>query len=125
MHGFTSPISEINEDFVVIEIVRITTALRLELVDTVYTLSAVIEIRQQIIHSKKTVKTKTKNPFKKGSWKSWLWKNLRKYNPGRWIRNFHNINCQNFIIWRETEDSDYQVMASNVKLPKSFDILLY
>ncbi len=82
------------------------------------TVKSVVETT--VDHSKKTVKTKTKNPFKKGSWKSWLWKNLRKYNPGRWIRNFHNINCQNFIIWRETEDSDYQVMASNVKLPKSF-----
>lgn len=69
---------------------------------------------------KKTVQTKIKNPFKKGSWKSQFWKNLRKYTIGRWISHFHNVNFQNYTIYRKEEDGDYEVTAHHNGLPKSF-----
>lgn len=78
------------------------------------------KLKTIVDHDKQTVHTKIKNPFKKGSWKSQLWKNLQRYNLGRWIRSFHNVNFQNFTIYRKQEDSDYEVTAHSRELPKTF-----
>ena len=74
----------------------------------------------KVYEKKRKISIKKKNPFKKGSWKHQFWKNLREYVSGRFIRNFHNINFRNFIIWRKYEDSDYQVSMEQRSLDAGF-----
>lgn len=64
----------------------------------------------------KKIHTGEKNPFKKGTWKHQFWKNLKKYLPTKAVQFFHNINYRNFVVYRDQEDSDYEVIVRNKHL---------
>lgn len=69
---------------------------------------------------KRTIDTKQKNPFKKGSWKHFFWKNAKKFSSNRCVKFFHNINFQNFIVWRDKEDSSWEIAVQNGHLGNGF-----
>lgn len=45
-----------------------------------------------------TYKKARKNPFKKGSWKAWLYKKLKKWKSSKYVADFHYMHATNAII---------------------------
>lgn len=41
---------------------------------------------------------KSKKPFKKGSWKAWLFKKLKKWKSSKHVQDFHFVKQENLII---------------------------
>lgn len=65
---------------------------------------------------KDSTKHDNKPKFKKGSWKHWLYKKLKKFYIPKHVEKFHDINLENFVIYSDTKP---RLMISSEKLTKS------
>lgn len=45
-------------------------------------------------------KKSSKNPFKKGSWKHYMYKILKKWKSNKYVSDFHFMKAENLIIYR-------------------------
>lgn len=50
--------------------------------------------------SKRKNKDMTKPKFKKGSWKHWLYKRLKKLQPSKVVSKFHDTKLKNIVVYR-------------------------
>ena len=65
----------------------------------------------------KKPKEKSNQPkFKKGSWKHWLYKKLKKMYIPKSVEKFHDTKLENYVIYSDTKP---RLMISSSKLTKS------
>lgn len=70
---------------------------------------------------KKTEKAKpetiksNKNPFKKGSWKAWLFKKAKKWKSSKLVSDFHFTKLENIVVY---ENDKPKVILSKTKIGK-------
>lgn len=65
----------------------------------------------------KKTKNKPEEPkFKKGSWKHWLYKKLKKMYIPKSVEKFHDTKLENYVIYSDTKP---RLMISSSKLTKS------
>lgn len=55
-------------------------------------------IRRTEPKERKADKDPKKNPFKKGTWKAWLFKKLRKWKSSKHVQDFHFVKQENLIV---------------------------
>lgn len=49
----------------------------------------------------KIQKPPKKNPFKKGSWKAYLYKLLKKWRSSKYVEDFHFVKLENIVIYKK------------------------
>lgn len=57
-----------------------------------------------------------KHPFKKGSWKAWMYKKLTKLRTPKSVRKFHDTKLSNLVIYRS---SDPKAVISNKRFTEA------